>query len=210
MKERVFNLGGIDKMDKKLQEECYKLIKKYKSIKRESYKVKYRNKLYSHLNEYILIWTKSILNRWKRYMDKGELISNSWDIFIFCLDSYDVEKFDTHIPYFFARYTRYWLLTHYAKKEEGILVPLEDLEDTLKTIEDPQNIAFGRLLKLYRYRDTLPEDSKLVWDDALLSINYTDRKRDNYRSKKIGMADSTYLKLKQSFKGIIKFILEES
>ncbi len=203
-------MGGVDKMDKKLQDECYKLIKKYKSIKRESYKVKYRNKLYSYLNEYILIWTKSILNKWKRYMDEGELISNSWDIFIFCLDSYDVEKFDTPIPYFFARYTRYWLLTYYAKNDEGILIPLEDLEDTLKTIEDPQNIAFGRLLKLYRYRDTLLEDTKLVWDDAFLSLNYTKRDGDNYRSKEIGMADSTYLKLKQSFKGIIKLILEGS
>jgi len=98
---------------------------------------------------------------------------------------------------------------HYAKKDEGVHIPLEDLEDTLKTIEDPHNIAFGKLLILYKFRDTLPESSKLVWDDAFLSLNYTDRKRDNYRSKKIGMNNSTYLKIKECFKGIIKLILEE-
>ena len=196
-------------MDKECQEYCYKLIKKYKSLKRESSKAKYRNELYDILKDYIIIWMKSTLGRWKRYMEEGELLSNSWDVFFFCLENYNSDKFDTHIPYFFSRYTNYWILMYFAKSDEGIHIPIEDLEETLKTVEDPENIAFGKLLKLYRFRDTLPESSKPVWDDSFLSLSVMNSDKENYKSVDNKLPQKVYYMLKESFKGIIKCILEE-
>ena len=196
-------------MDKNCQEQCFKLLKKYKNVSKEYYKIKYRNELYILMKDYLLIWMQSTLTKWKKYSDETELLSNSWDAFIFCIDSYDTKKFNTHIPYFFSKYINYWLLMHYAKKDEGVHIPLEDLEDTLKTIEDPHNIAFGKLLRLYRMRDSIPEESKVVWDDAFLSLSNSNSDRENYKSTDIQMPQKVYYTMKKSFKGIIRFILEE-
>jgi len=196
-------------MDKICQEECYQLIKKYKKLTREGYKAKYRNQLYDKLKDYIAIWMKSTLGRWKRHMEEGDIVSYSWDVFYFCLDSYDPEKFDTHVPYFFSRYTNYWLLMHFAKIDNGLSIPLEELQETLMVVESPENIAFGKLLKLYTYREVLPEDVKIVWDDAFLSLSHLNSDKQNFKSKDIQLPQKVYYMLKESFKGIIKLILEE-
>ena len=197
-------------MDEQLQLECFRLIKKYKSLSREYYKVRYRNELYNILGRYIVIWIKTTLNRWKRYLSEEEILSYSWDAFCFCLDSYNSDKFTTHVPYFFSKYTNYWLLIHFAKSDERILIPIEELEETLSLVDEPENIAFGKLLKLYRYRDTLSDEVKVVWDDAYLSLTHTegDKKR-SYKSENIDLPQRVYYTLKQSFKGIIRQILEE-
>ena len=142
-------------------------------------------------------------------MDEGELVSCSWDAFVFCLDSYDPFKFDTHVPYFFSRYTDYWLIMYFAKTQEHIMIPLEDLEDAMKTVESPENIAFGKLLRLYRYRETLEDEVKVVWDDALLSLSHSDSCKQSYKSPDTDLPQRVYYTLKNSFKGIIRQILEE-
>lgn len=194
-------------MDKECQDKCFLLIKKYKKLKQKKAVSKCRNELYDLFSYDILTWTKSTLSKWKRYLEKEELLSISWDIFIYCLDNYNPALYAHPLPYFY-RYTNYWLFIYFSKKDEGLFLPIEELEDTLKIVDSPENIAFGKLLRLYKMRETIPDDSKVVWDDAFLSLNNSERKRDNYRSKEIGMGSNTYLKLKRSFKGLIRFVLE--
>ena len=194
-------------MDKSCQEKCFLLIKKYKKLKQEAAIVKCRNNLYELFNKDIMIWTKATLRKWKKYLDKDEILSISWDIFTYCLDNYNPDLYVHPLPYFY-RYTNYWLFIYFSKKDEGLFLPIEELEDALKIVDSPENIAFGKLLKLYKMRETIPDDSKVVWDDAFLSLSNSNRRRDNYRSKEIGMNSNTYLKLKQSFKGLIRFVLE--
>jgi len=194
-------------MNEKQQKECHLLIKRYKELKQEATKVKYRNKIYLLLKDFIIIQMKSVLSKWKKHVSGEELLSNSWDVFVFCLDYYDPIKFSSPVPHFY-RYIKYWLLMWHAKKDESICLPIEELADTLTIIDSPENIAFGKLLKLYNMREAIPDNNKVVWDDAFLSLSYTKKKSDNYRSEKIGMDYNTYRRLKLSFKGIIRYVLE--
>ena len=98
---------------------------------------------------------------------------------------------------------------YYAKRDEGVHLPLEELEETLTIVSSPENIAFGKLLKLYKMRDALPEDSKFIWDDAFLSLSNNNSDKENYRSSDIQLPKKVYYKLKESFKSIIYFILKE-
>ena len=88
-------------MDEKQQRECHLLIKKYKELKREATKAKYRNRIHTMMNDFMLIQIKVILNRWKKYITGDELLSISWDAFLFCLNHYNPEKFSSPIPHFY-------------------------------------------------------------------------------------------------------------
>ncbi len=194
-------------MDEKLQEKCLDLVKKYKKLKKESSKIKCRNNLYMLMQNDIVGWIKSVLNKWNRYEDESEIISTSWDTFLFCLESYNPVKYNTPIVYFFFKYTKYWLFMHYAKKEEGIFLPLEEVEETLGIVDEPQNIVFNKLLQLYKLREVLPDEHKIVWDDAFMSLSKS--KKYRYSSKNPGMSSDAYTKVKKGFKSLIEFILKE-
>lgn len=193
-------------MNIELQCECLKLIKKYKSLKMAKYKQEYRNRIYLLMKVDILIWIKAIMKKWNRFEEEGELLSLSWDIYIFCLDHYIPEKL-TPVPKFFFEYTRYFLLMYYAK-QQSIRVPLEELQEVLELIEEPENIAFGMLLRLYEFREVIPDDCKIVWDDAYLSLSNSGRNRERFKSKGVGMSDACYRRMKHSFEAIITLLLK--
>ena len=164
--------------------------------------------LYMLMQNDIVGWIKSVLNKWNRYEDESEIISTSWDTFLFCLESYNPVKYNTPIVYFFFKYTKYWLFMHYAKKEEGIFLPLEEVEETLGIVDEPQNIVFNKLLQLYKLREVLPDEHKKTWDDAFMSLS----KEDKHNKGSIGyhgLTQSAYYNLKRAFKEIQTDILKK-
>ncbi len=54
-------------------------------------------------------------------------------------------------------------------------------------------------------RNVLPKPHRIVWDDALLSLSPADKHK--HKSKKVGMSDEAYNKVKACFIPIIKLIL---
>jgi len=123
-------------MDNKQQDECIAIIKKYRSYTSEGWRKTARNKLYLLIRVDILKWVKSIMRKWNRYEEETELISLSWDIFLFCLGHYKEVAYGIKgsIPKHFYEYTRYFLLMHYAK-QQSVRVPLEELKEVLELVE---------------------------------------------------------------------------
>ena len=188
-----------------VQKECSKLIKSYHTTKQDKRKIDYRNKLFEIMLTQMQIWIKSILGKWGIHRSSEEILSLSWDAFMFCLDKYSILK-NTPVPIYFYSFTRYFLLIHFAK-EQGITVPLEELVDTLGLVNSDENIMFGRLLRMHQVRSCLPEEHQFVWDDAYLSMSkhIMDKKgvSDLY-----GLTQNTYYNLKRSYVSIITFLLK--
>lgn len=155
---------------------CSNLIKKIKSNKSDNSIL--RNKLYFVMEKYITIWIKSVLKD-KNFYSKEELTSLSWDCFLFCLKYYDFNK-DIPLPNHFHSYTKYFLLTTFKKNK------LESSYEyiTEELTYDPS--VFEHLDDLKKYKESLPEEYKHVFDDALMSMS--DSNKD-----KVKRHDSTKL-----------------
>jgi len=188
-----------------VQKECSKLIKSYHTTKQDKRKIDYRNKLFEIMLTQMQIWIKSILGKWGIHRSPEEILSLSWDAFMFCLDKYDIPK-NTPIPIYFYSFTRYFLLIHFAK-EQGVTVPLEELVDTLELVNSDENIMFGRLLRMHQIRCCLPGEHQFVWDDAYRSLDPADQYK-KAPEKFFTLTKNTYYNLKRSYVSIITFLLK--
>ena len=197
-------------MDAKTEIECKKLIHKYYFYKQTGRKIKIRNKLYCIMSGDMQMWIKNILKRWGRYEIKEEIISISFDAFLFCLERYSIEK-ESSLSKFFYDATRYFLLMKYAKKDK-VRLPAEELHEILKIDNTPINNVFDNLLTIAEFRDCLTNDKeKLVWDDAFMSLcdRTSDKTRTIVKNSRYGtgIEDSAYRKLKKVFISQIKLIM---
>jgi hypothetical protein len=191
-------------MSDEVSKKCLKTLKQYNKCKSEDKKIILRNELFMYLKNFLFLWINRTLNKWCRYETRNEILSLSWSAFEFCLKYYK-PKFD-NIPNFFHSYTRYFLFNHYAKKDEGIRIPFDELKTILYQFPTPQNQQFDRLLTLYQYRDVIPERYRKVWDDATLSLDPS-KKRRVFDPDGSGLDVNTYRHMKNSFVPIIKLIL---
>lgn len=167
-------------------------------------KSKIRNEIYLELKPWLLRWMKSILERWDRYEESHELLSMSWDVFMFCTSYYKDTKYT--IPKHFYEYTRYFLLNYYAKKE-SVFLPMSELKEILQLVESPENEVFEKLLALQQLKDALPSKYQVVFDDALQSLHQAPMFNKRTRGS-LGFSDSTYRAIKEILKPVICILLD--
>ena len=192
-------------MNSKTESECKDLIQKYYCYKQNSRKIKVRNKLYCIMSSDMQMWVKSVLKKWGRYEEPGEVLSISFDAFLFCLDRYLISK-ENSLPKFFYDATRYFLLMKYAKSNK-VLLPIEELKEILKLENDSLNNMFNDMLTISQFRESLTrEEEKIVWDDACMSLSKCHMERKEQR-KRCGMSTGEYTRLKRVFINQIKLIL---
>ena len=161
-----------------------------------------RNDIFKEIMPHMQKWIKSIIVKWNKFEPEDELLSLTWDCYYFCLEKY--HNFDIPIPKHFFNYTRYYLLNRYAIKER-VLVPLDELKEILGIEKTKESQMFVNFLTLYQFREGLPKEFHVVWDDALLSLS--DAPKERHITKNHGMDNNAYTKLKKSYVVFIKVIL---
>jgi len=128
----------------------------------------------------------------------------SFEGFLYALNLYN--NLDVPVPKHFFDYIRYYLLHYYAKQGK-VKIELEELKETLSLVHLPANIAFDKLLTLYQFREVVPEEYLVCWDDAILSLVQGEKGFISYDKKKINQY--LYNGVKNAYKPIIRFILEK-
>jgi len=201
---------GSGLMNKNTENECKQMIEKYYSFKQEKRKIKIRNELYCIMSGDIQMWIKSILRKWGRYEEEGEILSISFDAFLFCLEQYNIKK-TSGLNKFFYDAIRYFLLMKYGK-ENKVRLPVKELKEILEMDSSPEGIVFDNLLTLIQFRDCLPNDiTRVVWDDAAMSLSsenkYKVRSKKDGTKYSTGMDNLVYKRLKEAFINQIKLIL---
>ena len=164
-----------------------------------------RNKTYLEIKDWQIRWVKGILAKWNRWETPQNVLSFSWDTFHFCIEQY--KNYEIPIPKHFYEYSRYFLLNYYAKQNH-LLIPTEELVETLSIVPCSENITFIKLLQLQQMRETLPQEFRGVWDDALGSLHSSPQ--SCYTEKGMyGLPRQVYFNLKKAFKPLIVFTLEK-
>ena len=184
-----------------LSDVCKYLINKHKS---EPEEVEARNELYMLLKDWMDIWIKSILCNWHRTERPENILALSWDAFYFSLEYY---KFGNAVHSHFFNYTRYYLLTYYAKKD-SVHISLEELKDVLVLVPSTHQDKFEKMLKFFQLTQIIPEEHRMIWNDALESLYLSNSEGVWNWNKDMPFSQKTYFELKRSFKKIIKFILK--
>jgi len=189
-------------MNQKLQAECRELIVKYQQYKQEWRRAKVRNEVYLRMKPWMIRWVKSILQKWGKFESKEKLLSLSWEAFYFCLKKYDGAN--PHLAKYIYDFTRYFLLMEYATKDKHVVLPLEELKETLHLNPCSENVMFDRLLTLQQFREVVPDKYRIAFDDAFESLcsHIPDRKESKH-----GMNRNVYCALKKAFKPMIELIL---
>ncbi|HDZ15659.1 hypothetical protein LCGC14_0570390 [marine sediment metagenome] len=188
-------------MNKETEDKCQELILKFNRYKQEHRRIKVRNDLYELMMEDMLLWIRSFVVKWSRFEEQDEMLSLSFDVFLFCLENY---KEHYSVISHFYKYSRYYMMNRYAKKDK-VRIPIDELKEIMSLGVSPIDGTFEKLLTLQQFRAVVPETHLMVWDDAVSSLSSADRYR--HKSKNVGMSDNAYNKVKAGYIPIIKLIL---
>ena len=185
---------AIKQIDKKLKEyyNCEIILNKG-SI---------RNDIFLLIYPFLEKWVNSILGKRKIYVENSEMLSLSWDCFVFCLEKYRPEKKIPILGHSYS-YTNFFLLSWISKKYES-KNKYDDSE--LDNQNDKFDIYYENIDELRRFKDILPEDYKQIFDDALLSMAGRPDGKVGY-SKSEAYSKYKYQEAKKAFKFVIDFLL---
>ena len=190
-------------MSDEVSQRCYMLLQKYCRYKSNNMRAKVRNELFLHMRGYLTVWVNRILKKWGRRERSDEIMSMTWEVFMFGITYYK-SHYD-NIPAHFYTHARYCLLLHYAK-QESVRVPLDELKTIMQEFPTLENQCFDKLLTLYQFRDVVPDQYRHIWDDAMLSLDPQCKNRvSNARGNGIEM--TAYRHMRKAFIPIIKLIL---
>lgn len=178
-----------------------KMINCYNSYPNCKEKDNLRNEIYLKILPYMKKWISSILSKKSIFLEKEEILSKSWDCFEFCLKHFKPEK-NILMPNHFYAYTKFYLKI-YNKINNKNLSPQE--LDTKNSYIGEENV-YDQLEELKAFKNLLPEEYSLVFDDALMSL-IPNNKDKQYRIKQSNLPVIRYKESKKIFKIIIDYLL---
>jgi hypothetical protein len=190
-------------MNKEDVDVCTAIMKELYSHSSGIEKEKYRNKLYLLLQESIIKWMCSILKSKAIFISQEEILSQSWDCFLFCLKYYNLEKNIPILNHFYA-YTKFFLLLKESSKKYLKNKPVKSNKG--ESGEGYSLSTFECLDDLKSFRESLPEDYKTIFDDSFLSMGSAHKDR----VRRLGETSVKYYQYHESkkiFRIVIDFLL---
>jgi len=205
-------------MEKEEIKKMNKLVDKFFRSKQKKRKKELQNEIFLRLKEQILGWMKSCLKKKGTVISKEELLSLSWDCFLFCLNHYKVKR-DIPLPQHFHTYIKFFLTNNInkdRKENEKFISTLEE-NDVINMLHkkllasflnDQNNIATDILQQLKSFYFYLDNKYKVVFEDALLSFSPVSNRNKVRRIEKSGLPYYKYSESKKIFKIYISYVVE--
>lgn len=182
----------------------HKKVLRYHTTKSTKRKNRLRNEIFFKVQPYMLKWLYEILLKKGIYLSKQDMTTSSWECFVFCLDNYKCDG-NIPIPNHFYKYSNYFTsktIIKENKKYESTNNELNNIPSSIKHNELVENI-----MEIKEFRNTLPENYMLVFDDALMSLNPHTGDRLN-RMSESKLPQQRYQESKKVFKWFINFLLK--
>lgn len=194
-------------MNKDLVEKLEKDVALYfeKSSQGDTSNTKIRNGIFNEMRPFLDRWLKNHLSYRKIYMSDEERLSLGWECFMFCLEKYDPDG-GIPLPNHFFNYTKFFVMTMFAK-EKKTRESISAAASSMSRTEDGDPAAlYSMLNSLRKFRDTLPNKYKDIFDDALIGMAGRPKDKASFDKTK-GYTYYQYCEAKNAFKLIINFLL---
>ena len=190
-------------MTKLVVDRCISLFKEYQRRECVQEQQETRNRLFLIMKPYIETWLMSIARRRGVFINEQELISLSWESFLFCLDRYRQGNPILIQNHFFA-YTRFFFLRWQVREAKRKSI-LEDLEDNMATVSFEDEILL--LDEIVKLKKLIPKEYQIVFDDTLKSMAGENKDKVKTSKKIHGLSMSQYHTAKKIFKVMIEHFL---
>jgi len=187
-------------MNKADQAYCKGEIIKYQAMPDGVERDTLRNNLYFFMKKELENWVISILNTTGTFTTKQAFLSISWDCFLYCLHSY--KKFDVPLGFHFYRNCRYCIMKQHRVKKIQTATFYADTDICVDSVDE------GKFIDLRRFAEYIPEKYKLVFKDALMSMNHGTRARCVENWDKTTMKYIEYSSVKQILVSIISYFIK--
>ena len=193
-------------MEQKVIDSATVLIKRYKGSKRELTRNKIRNELYLLVKPFQIKCIKERMAKRKTWLEEPEILSMSWDAFLFWLQRYKEKYF---LPFHIRTYTGFFLggirrgepkeiYLEESKREVGEVV----FECSKEIRED-----YVALKQFHEFIEKeLGREYIVIFEDALMSMTPSNFHRIN-REKEFGINHYRYVEAKKIFRQMIAFLL---
>ena len=202
-------------LDKNTQSLCKQLVEKYKKTGDAVSAQRVRNELFAIILPFMQKWLKSHLAKRKIFLKPATLLSACWEAFCYCLENY--HRLEVPMPSHFHRNINYFVLKCLQSKKKlkrRNEVPLEETfamneEDSVD--ENPIMMSSTSIISgvsfLKEFRDSLDEEYKFIFDDALMGSN-TRLKIATNDGKDKKISSNRYKEAKKIFQMLTIFLLQ--
>jgi hypothetical protein len=156
---------------------------------------------------YIEKWIISIFIKNKRKIELGCLKEHSWECFIYCLKYYKADYIP--LPSHFYTYINFYFKQQWSKEEKRSSkeVRMDEISTEMLTIGSP-TLGMEQTIDIKNFKEFLPEEYGLVFDDALKSMSRNKRERIG-KSENIKMSSYRYYEAKKVMKLVLCFFLRK-
>jgi hypothetical protein len=186
-------------------DKCEKIIKKYeKAVSKK--KEQHRNELFENTNHIIKKWVKSFYSKHNNFIEEKEALSITWDCFLYALSKFSFDK-KINIQQHFYTYTKFYILTDWQKQKRKVLTDNVDGIKHSNNLSENWELKFELTDLLIKFRNTLDQKYKKIFDDALTSMSSC--KRNRTHNKDVGIPYYKYSEAKKCYRQIIYFLLNK-
>jgi hypothetical protein len=178
-------------------------IRLYNSKKQIHLKNEFRKQIFLELKPYITEWISIFLYKRGVFLSKEEVLSKSWDCFEYALKHFKAKKGIT-VPRHFYKYTNYFLAKE--NKKHNMTKSIEEVKNEIQ-VNSHCSEAFDNIDELNRFKNSLPKEYIIPFEDALLSLSLALKDRVNRRSVS-KIPKKRYEESKKAFKFVIEFLVK--
>lgn len=166
-----------------------------------------RDKLFELCVGFIIKCLKTNLRYRKRYESETQVLTLAWDVFLKCVSDYNGEVDLANFIGTRARAAVRWWIKH-EKVKKNVVVSLDTIpiHDTIPGLVSTPFYAVEELMTLKDFRRFIPDEYRVVFDDALCSFDNA-RKFRQTRPDGCAMSSHRYYEAKRMFQFVIEFFL---
>ena len=130
-----------------------------------------RNELYLSLQPHMIKWMQAIMAKKNAYLEQGDLLSESWFCFEFCLRHFKPEQ-DIPLPNHFYSYSKFYIVAMQNERirQNSFNAEFKEDCDYVSLKQEDLNSVYEQLDELQCFRASLPKDYHSIFDDATMSM----------------------------------------
>lgn len=195
-------------MEKAVVEKGTALILQYLRRKGRRSKEKIRNELFLLVQPFLLKCIKRKLGKRGIWKEQPEILSMSWDVFLYCLNRY---KEGYSLPAHLYIYSEFYLISYFHTENKNKIAYIEECgEKVTDRASDHVRNLINEYISLKQFHalveKNLGDDYARIFEDAMMSMT-TARSPRISRQKELKIKYARYIEAKKVFRQIIIFLL---
>lgn len=191
-----------------ITEEELKIINSlsYKYLNSRHYHNTDRNQLFELMRPCLLYWITDMNYKFNLKYSKSDIVSISWDCFLFCLKQYKIIYVIPFVKHCYA-YTKFYIqLLIRSKKKDNDENLADEFNEESYFLKQKEMVFLNDIMEeLNNFKKSLPKDYQLIFENTLNNIMIG---TNNVRTKNCKLSQPRFKEATKMFRFIISFLVK--